>query len=68
MRVADAPYLADPLRGARIAEMTPERVARIGRIRDDPAVAQDIGRLPDQARLRVDRMDLEGRRHGRRRP
>ena len=36
-----------------------ERVARIGRIGDQAAAAQQLGRAPDEARLRVDRMQLE---------
>ncbi len=63
--VVEAANLPDAPRGHGVAEMAAERVARIGRIRDDAAVAQDRRRLPDQARLRVGGVNLEELGHAR---
>ncbi len=41
MRVADAANQADALRRGCIADMAAQRIARVGRIGDDAAVAQD---------------------------
>ena len=57
MRVVDAANLPDAPGGLGVAELAAQRIARIGRIGDDAAVAQDRRRLPDQARLRVRRVD-----------
>ena len=40
-------------RRIRVADAAAERVAGIGRVGDDAAVAQDRRRLPDQPRLRM---------------
>jgi len=46
--VADAPHA---LEHGGIAQVPAERVAGIGRIGDEAAVAHDLRRLPDQAQL-----------------
>ena len=50
---------------AASSRLAAERVARIRRIGDDAAVAQDLGRLPDQPRLRMRGVDGEELGHGR---
>ena len=59
VRLADAADLANALRRRRIVQMAAERVARIRRIGDDPAVTQDFGREPHQPRLRMRGVDGE---------
>jgi hypothetical protein len=59
MALVDAAQTADALRGLRIADSTAERVARIGRVSDDTAIAQDVRRAANQARLRMRRMKMK---------
>ena len=54
-----APDLPNAPGRVRVSDMAAERVARIRRIGNDAAVAQDLCRLPDQARLRVGGMNGE---------
>ena len=65
MPFVDAADLPDAPRRVGVADVAAERVARIGRIGDHAAVAQDRRRLPDQARLRVGRVNLEELGHSR---
>src|SRR5438132_718208 len=57
MLVVDASQRANALRGRGVAHLAPERVARIGRVRDYASRADDASRAPHQPRLRIDRMD-----------
>ena len=66
-RFVDAANLANAPRRRRVADVAAERVARIGRIGDDPARPQDRRRLPDEPRLRIGGMHLEELGHDRRR-
>ena len=50
---------ADALERGRVADVTAERVAAVGRIGDQPAVAQDLRGLADQPRLRILRVQFE---------
>ncbi len=59
MRVVDAANVADALGRADVAQLAAERVARVRRIGNDATLAQDDRRLPDQARLRVRRVNAE---------
>ena len=61
--VIDLPQIAEPFGGNRIAHLTAQRITRIGWISDKAAATNDGGRLPDQARLRIDRMNAEVLRH-----
>jgi len=54
---------ADPFNGVLIVEMARERVAGIGRQRDNAAIIDDLHRLVDQARLRIVRMNSKELRH-----
>ena len=67
MIVADAANLADSLRRRQVAQVAAEGIARIGRIGDDAAVAENARGLANQARLRIDRMYLEELSHESRR-
>jgi len=55
----DSPQRTNALGSRDVPDAAAERVARIGRICDYAAGASDRGRLPNQATLRVDRMDGE---------
>ncbi|MNS97339.1 hypothetical protein D3C86_1581350 [compost metagenome] len=57
--VVDAAQPAQALHGRLVVERAGQRVAGVGRQRDQPALAQDLRGLLDQARLRVERMNLE---------
>ena len=50
---------ADALQGILVADVPPERVAGIGGIGNDAALAQDVRRLADEARLGRDGMKVE---------
>jgi hypothetical protein len=43
--------------------MATERVAGIGRVGDHPTRPQELDRLPDEAQLRIERMQFEAQ-HG----
>jgi hypothetical protein len=43
--------------------MATERVAGVGRVGDHPTRPQELDRLPDQAQLRIERMQFEAQ-HG----
>jgi hypothetical protein len=47
-----------------VVEVARERVARIGRHRDHAALADDVGGLLDEARLRIIGMNPEELGHG----
>ena len=53
---ADLPHAVE--RGF-IAEVPPKGVAGIGRVHDDAAVADNLGRAVEQPQLRIDWMDFE---------
>ncbi len=53
------PEPADALQGSGITNMAAERIATVGRIGYQPAVAQDLRGLADQSRLRVLRVQFE---------
>jgi hypothetical protein len=57
--VAEAADRPDPGHPVPVAELAPERVAGIRRVRDHAAVPHDVGDLDDRAPLRVVRMDVE---------
>ncbi len=57
--VIDAAQPAQALDGALVVEPAGQRIAGIGRQRNQAALLQDLGGLIDQARLRIERMDLE---------
>ena len=59
VRLADVADLANALRRRRIVQMAAERVTRIRRIGDHPAVTQDFGREPHQPRLWMRGVDGE---------
>ena len=54
--LADAPHA---LERRAVAQMPPQGVAGVGRVGDQPPGAQDLGRPADQARLRIDRVQLQ---------
>src|SRR5690554_7511049 len=60
INIANAP---DAFKQLRIPHATAKRVRRIGWKRDQTALAHDIGRLPNQAHLRVFGMQIEKLRH-----
>src|SRR5471032_1481382 len=62
--VVDATDAAQALDSRLIVQMADQRVAGIGRYGDDAAGVDDLRRLLDQARLRIDRVDLEKLAHG----
>ncbi|MNO97934.1 hypothetical protein D3C76_896610 [compost metagenome] len=53
----------DPLHGVFVTNLATQRVGGIGGIDHHPALADDLDRLFDQARLRVFRMNLEKLTH-----
>ena len=63
MPLAEAPDRAHATGGFDVAEPATQRIARVGRIRDDAAVGQDLSRLPYEARLGVCGMNGEVLRH-----
>ena len=63
--LVDTADLPDAPRRDGVADVAAQRIARVGRVRDDAALAQDRRRLPDEARLRVGRMNLEELGHER---
>ena len=54
---------ADALQSLFVPDMATERVAGIGRVGDHPARPQELDRLPDEAQLRIERMQFEAK-HG----
>ena len=54
----DAPDFADATRGIRVSYSASERIARVRWIRDYPAAIERIRCDPQQARLRMRRVDL----------
>ncbi|MCY1188003.1 hypothetical protein D9M73_290510 [compost metagenome] len=52
-----------PLDRALVADLTAQRVGRVGRIHHHPTLADDLDGLFDQARLRILRMNLEKLAH-----
>jgi hypothetical protein len=62
--IIQLPYAADALDCILVAELAAQGIARIGRIDDDAAVADDIDSLPDQPLLRIVGMDTEEQGHG----
>ena len=50
---------ADALQSGLVADVTAERVARIGGVDDDPATSQYLDCLPDEATLGRYRMKLQ---------
>ena len=54
---------ADALNRGLVADMAAQRVAGIGRIDHDAALADDLAGLPDEPRLRIARMHGEALRH-----
>src|SRR5207237_4173982 len=57
--VAEAADRPDPGHAVPVAELAPERVAGVRRVRDHAALPHDVGGLDDRAPLRVVRMDVE---------
>jgi hypothetical protein len=55
----DLAQRTDALDRRRSGDAAAQRIARIGRIGDDAARANDRGRLSDETRLRIPRMDGE---------
>ena len=55
------------LERGRIPDVAAERVAGVGRIGDDPAIAYDLGRAADQSQLRTLAVQFEVLGHGLRR-
>src|SRR5262245_14338511 len=53
------PDAADSLQSILVTYVTAEGVAGVGGIRDDPALPHDVRGTPDEARLRIHRMDFE---------
>ena len=62
--VVDFAQPAQLLGGSLVVEVAHQRVARVGRDRRYAAGVQDLRRLLQQARLRIQRVDLEVLRHG----
>jgi hypothetical protein len=58
--LADA---ADALQSLFVPDKATERVSGIGRVGDHPAGPQELDRLPDEAQLRIERMQFEAQ-HG----
>ena len=59
VRTVGLAYAPHALEGVLVAEEPAERIARIGRIGDQTPGAHHFRRPADEARLRVDRMQLE---------
>jgi hypothetical protein len=59
VRSPDATQFEDAPGRRGVANLAAKCVTRVGRVGDHPARAQDRSRLPNQSRLRIDRMDLE---------
>ena len=57
--VVEAADPQDPVAAVAVAELAAERVAGVGRVGDQLVVAQRVGDLPEQPRLRVVRVDVE---------
>src|ERR1700679_2079226 len=62
VRLADA---AHALQSRFVPNMATERVAGVGRIGDDAALAHDVGRTADKPRLRGERVQFKVLTHGR---
>ena len=65
MALVDAAELADARDRSGIAQRTTQRVARVGRVRDDPTFAQDHRCLAHEARLRMRCVNSEELSHWR---
>ena len=63
MLVVGAANALNTLHSRFIANMATERVARIGRVDDEPTTIDDGNRLLNQASLRVVRVDFKKLRH-----
>jgi len=63
MTLVDPAQSPNPLRRRCVAQPATERVARVGRIGDNPSGLYDLGRTTDQASLRMGGMKLEDLRH-----
>ena len=50
--------------GVLVAQVAAERIARVCRVRNDTAIAQDGRRLPDEPWLRMRRVDAKKLSHG----
>jgi hypothetical protein len=61
--LVDAAQRANPLGRGRIAHAASERVARVGRIRDDTAAAQHLRGAANEPRLWMCRMKMQQQRH-----
>src|SRR5215210_434310 len=59
MPLVDVAYRPDPFEYALVSDATTQCVARISRVYDDAARADDLSGLADQARLRIDWMNGE---------
>jgi hypothetical protein len=57
--LVDRAHAAQALEAFRAGAIAAQRVARVGRIGDHAAVADDIGRLADEPLLRMRRVDGE---------
>ena len=55
----DAAQSPHALEGRLVADVPTERVRRIGRVHDEAAGTNDLGRAIQQPQLRIDRMYLE---------
>src|SRR5690606_35876721 len=64
MTCVDAADGADALHRALVTDVAAERITGVGRIHDNAAAADDFRRAPDQAWLRIVRMDGKKLRHG----
>jgi len=67
MMPVGAANASQALERGRIADVAAERIARVGRIGDDPAAAHDLGRAANQSQLRILPVQLEVLGHGLRR-
>ena len=64
MALIHAPNAPDALHGLLVADVAAERIARIRGIGDHTPGTHDLHRALDQARLRVERVDLKVLSHG----
>src|SRR5689334_17709754 len=63
MALVDVAYPAQPLERSRRSGQAAERIARVRRVGDQAVAANDLGRTPYEARLRMRGMDGEVLRH-----
>jgi hypothetical protein len=65
MMFVGPPYAPDSVHGPLVTDMATERVARVGGVSDQPALAYCLDDFRDSPGLRVDRMNFDDFCHAR---